>query len=120
MSLVRFLEAPLKSPNRNVGGFFVLNMHFLYIIYSDCLQKYYVGESPDVEIRLSHHNNHYFKTNFTKSANDWKLSIKYECKNRGEALFLEKFIKKMKSRVFIEKIVSNPEILVDLLRKYSP
>jgi putative endonuclease len=95
-------------------------MHYLYIIYSDSLDKYYVGETPDVEIRLAQHNNHYFKTNFTKSANDWKLSTKHEYRNRREALFLEKFMKKMKSRLFIEKIIAKPEILVDLLKKYSP
>ncbi|MEM0518187.1 GIY-YIG nuclease family protein [Aequorivita flava] len=92
-------------------------MHYLYIIHSDSLDKYYVGETPNVAIRLAQHNNHYFKTNFTKAANDWKFLLKYSCKSREEALFLEKFIKKMKSRVFIEKIINNPEILKDLLKR---
>ena len=95
-------------------------MHYLYIIYSESLHRYYVGETPNVEIRLAQHKQHYFKTNFTKAADDWKLSVEYACQNRGEALFLEKFIKKMKSRLFIEKIISNPEIFTDLLKKYSP
>lgn len=95
-------------------------MHYLYIIYSDTLDKYYVGETPDVEFRLAQHNNHYFKTNFTKSADDWILSLKCRCQNRQEALFLEKFIKRMKSKVFIEKIIDDPEILVELLKRNSP
>ena len=95
-------------------------MHYLYIIYSENLCKYYVGETPNVETRLIQHNEHYFKTNFTKSANDWKVLLKYECENKKEALFLEKFIKKMKSKIFIEKIIVEPKILKDILQRYSP
>lgn len=95
-------------------------MHYLYVIHSESLHKYYIDETPNVEIRLIQHNTHYFKTNFTKSADDWKLSIKYECQNRQEALFLEKFIKRMKSKVFIEKVIGAPEILNDLLKRYRP
>ena len=92
-------------------------MHYLYIIYSETIDKYYVGETPNIEIRLTQHNNHYFKTNFTKAADDWKALLEYSCPTKAEALFLEKFIKKMKSRVFIEKVVRNPEILSDILQK---
>ncbi len=92
-------------------------MHYLYIIHSATLDSYYVGESPDVNRRLKQHNEHYFKSNFTKGATDWKISMKYNCSNREEALFLEKFIKKMKSRVFIEKVVDNPKILTDILKR---
>ncbi|MCB0453172.1 MAG: GIY-YIG nuclease family protein [Aequorivita sp.] len=95
-------------------------MHYLYIIHSENLCKYYVGETPNVEMRLIQHNGHYFKTNFTKSANDWRILLKYECGNRKEALFLEKFIKKMKSKIFIEKIITDPNILKDILQGYRP
>ena len=93
-------------------------MHYLYIIYSESINRYYIGESPDAEIRLGQHNNHYFNTNFTNAANDWKFSLKYRCQNREQALFLEKFIKRMKSRVFIQKIIENPEILSEILKKH--
>ncbi|MBK5213266.1 MAG: GIY-YIG nuclease family protein [Flavobacteriaceae bacterium] len=92
-------------------------MHYLYIIYSETINRYYIGESHDADERLKQHNIHYFKSNFTKASNDWKLSLKYLCRNKEEAVFLEKFIKKMKSRVFIKKVIENPEILTDLLKK---
>lgn len=95
-------------------------MHYLHIIYSQTADKYYVGETSDVMVRVDQHNSHYFKNNFTKRANDWNVLVKYECRDREEALFLEKFIKKMKSRVFIEKVIANPEILKDILRRSSP
>ena len=82
-------------------------MHYLYCIYSKTIAKYYVGETPDLEIRLKQHNDHYFKTNFTKAASDWKALLQYPCPTKKDALVLEKFIKKMKSRDFIEKIIGN-------------
>ena len=95
-------------------------MHFLYIIYSRTIDKHYVGETQDLAIRVHQHNNHYFKNNFTKNADDWKVVVSYECSDRNEALFLEKFIKKMKSRAFLRKVIANPEILKDILRRNCP
>jgi len=97
-----------------------LTMHYLYIIYSSSLNKYYVGETPNIDIRLQQHNNHYFKTNFTRSAGDWTLKLSYKCDNKKQAVFLEKFTKRMKSKVFIEKIIRNQNILSDILIKKCP
>ncbi|WP_121065197.1 GIY-YIG nuclease family protein [Maribacter vaceletii] len=36
-------------------------MHYLYIIYSVTLDKYYTGESTDPITRLEQHNAHYFQ-----------------------------------------------------------
>ena len=95
-------------------------MHYLYIIYSEKIDKHYIGETPDVENRLIQHNTHYFKTNFSKSANDWKLLLKYPCENRKESLFLERFLKRMKSRKFLQKVIAYPEISSDILNKKNP
>ena len=92
-------------------------MHFLYIIRSEKLNRFYVGESEQPKIRVEQHNSHYFKTNFTKAANDWKLALTFECKSKEDALYLEKFIKRMKSKNFIEKVIQNPTILKDVLTK---
>ncbi|APG61050.1 GIY-YIG nuclease family protein [Christiangramia salexigens] len=90
-------------------------MHYLYIIYSKSLNKYYTGESPDVEHRLQQHNSHYFKNNFSKGANDWVIKLKFEINSKDDAIFLEGFIKRMKSRKFIEKILHDPAILKQIL-----
>lgn len=92
-------------------------MHFLYIIYSQNLDKFYVGETADVKHRLESHNNHAFKNAYTKAANDWKAKLNFKCDNRENAIFLERFIKRMKSRKFIKKIIENPQILNDILSK---
>jgi len=90
-------------------------MHFLYIVYSKKIDKFYVGETQNLENRILQHNSHYFSKNFTKAADDWKIVLHFKLANREEALFLEKFIKRMKSRVFIKKIIDSPEILKNIL-----
>jgi putative endonuclease len=92
-------------------------MHYLYIIYSKSIDRYYVGESPDIFRRLDQHNSHYFKGAFTKAAEDWEVVLSMECENRTDATYLEKFIKRMKSKTFIRKIIKDNRILVDILSK---
>jgi putative endonuclease len=92
-------------------NFKLLKTHYFYIIYSKLLDKYYVGESEYPTRRVELHNGHYFKKAFTKSANDWALKLVFECENKGKAQKLERFVKRMKSRKFIEKIIANQSIL---------
>ena len=92
-------------------------MHYLYIIFSESLGNYYIGESPDTEHRLNQHNTHYFKKNFTKAASDWVIKLKFETSAKEDAVFLEGFIKKMKSKKFIEKVIAKPTILTEILEK---
>ena len=92
-------------------------MHFLYILYSTELNRYYVGESEKPYFRVKLHNAHHFKRAFTNAADDWELTLVYQVKNKTTALYLEKFIKKMKSKKFIEKIICKPSILEDILKK---
>lgn len=91
--------------------------HFLYILYSLKIDKYYVGESADPEFRKILHNQHHFKKNYTKAADDWIIALSFECTNRQDAVYLERFIKRMKSKVFIRKIIAGPNILKEILKK---
>lgn len=91
--------------------------HFLYILHSKLTNAYYTGETHNVEKRILKHNNHSYQNSFTKTTDDWELIMVFECIDRSESLYLESFIKRMKSKVFIEKIIANPEILKDILSK---
>ncbi|WP_339142929.1 GIY-YIG nuclease family protein [Croceitalea sp. MTPC5] len=91
--------------------------HFLYIIHSEKVSSYYVGETHDLMLRLERHNTHVYKKGFTKMANDWRIVLSKECKTKEEAVYLEGFIKRMKSRKFIEKVISDRDILDDILSK---
>jgi putative endonuclease len=92
-------------------------MHHLYILYSKSGNKFYFGETHNIDERIIKHNQHSYSDSFTKIANDWELVLLFNCTNREEAIFLEKFIKKMKSKIFIEKIISNHAILEDIISK---
>ena len=91
-------------------------MHFLYILYSESADRYYVGETANLENRIHAHIEHKYKKAFTKAAEDWKVVLEMRLEEKEDVLFLERFIKKMKSKVFIKKIIANPEILQDILK----
>ncbi|MFD1094173.1 GIY-YIG nuclease family protein [Salegentibacter chungangensis] len=95
-------------------------MHFLYILYSKKTDRYYIGETSDIRNRLKQHQQHHFKYNFTEKAEDWELKLQFETTNREEALYLEKFIKRMKSKILISKVIQNLSLLSDILNKKQP
>ncbi len=90
-------------------------MHYLYILHSKKLDRYYVGQTADVEFRINLHLNKVFSKSFTSKSNDWEIVFEYEAQTKEEFLFLERFIKRMKSRKFIEKVIMYPNILGDIL-----
>ncbi|MBI2282658.1 MAG: GIY-YIG nuclease family protein [Bacteroidetes bacterium] len=64
----------------------------VYILFSDHLQKYYVGQTGDLEKRIENHN--LGKSAFTATGIPWKLVHIFACSNRSEAIKLESSIKK--------------------------
>ncbi|WP_224485248.1 GIY-YIG nuclease family protein [Robertkochia aurantiaca] len=88
-------------------------MH-LYIIYSEKVDRFYFGITVDLDERLIKHNSHAYAQSFTKIAQDWKFVLTYQCPDPERAKYLEGFIKRMKSRTFIRKILSDPNILDEL------
>ena len=92
-------------------------IHFLYVLHSKSKDKYYIGETTDVNFRLNIHNSHGFKNSFTKIADDWTIVLQFECKDRNEAIYLENFTKRMKSKKFIQKIIDDKNILSDIIFK---
>ena len=80
-------------------------MYYCYILYSQILDKYYIGHTQDLDSRLKKHlTNH---KGFTGSAADWKV-VYYEIfPTKTEAYARERAIKKRKSRKYIETLISN-------------
>ncbi len=84
-------------------------MFWVYIIFSKSLNRYYTGESHDLTERLLLHNQHIFSKAHTTKASDWKFQWCLPCISRKQARSIEAFIKKMKSRKFLKRlIVSDP------------
>jgi len=59
-------------------------MHYVYILHSDTLNRYYTGYTSNIDSRLEFHENAEARK-FTYSANDWKLVFSLECKTKVQS-----------------------------------
>jgi putative endonuclease len=85
-------------------------MFYIYILISKSSDRYYVGHSPDIQKRLVEHNNPSRPDKYTAKYLPWELIAFFAVSDsRGEAMIIERFIKKQKSRHFIEDIILNKD-----------
>jgi putative endonuclease len=99
-------SAPLKTPAREFFGFKEGDkMWYTYILYSKIIDKYYTGVTDDLEWRLERHNSGWGK--YTRKGIPWTIVYTEEYSNKGEALKRERYIKRMKSRSYIESLIKN-------------
>lgn len=85
-------------------------MFYIYFLYSETSDIYYVGYTSDYLKRLSEHNNQN-KNTFSGKHRPWKLKAVFECgHDEVETMKIEKFLKKQKSRVLIEKIIAGIQL----------
>ena len=71
-------------------------MVFVYVLYSDKFDRYYVGMSTNVNRRLSEHNLRKIKS--TKAFSPWKVIYIEEFNTRIEARLREKYLKSAAGR----------------------
>ena len=109
---------PGGTTKAGITAFFIMN-YFCYILYSPSINKYYIGETEDLESRLELHNNGYFDKSYTTKAKDWKLFYSIYCESRSQARKIEKHIKNMKSRKYIENLKKHPNISKNLMASSS-
>ena len=88
---------------------------YIYILYSQAFDKYYIGHSEDPWRRLEEHNSGKLHK-FTSDYRPWRLKAIFSIsENRGDAMKMEKFIKKQKSKTLIEKLADPDFIPVGFL-----
>ncbi|MFN8416193.1 MAG: GIY-YIG nuclease family protein [Cytophagaceae bacterium] len=80
-------------------------MFFVYILFSQKNQKYYIGSSQNLEERLFRHNSGH--STFTKTGIPWVLVYKESFATRAEAVQREKYIKSQKSTVNLQNLISH-------------
>jgi putative endonuclease len=78
-----------------------LNMFFVYVLYSERLNKRYVGSSKDIVYRLNEHNKG--KSKFTKTGIPWKLIYNESYPTLSEARKREVFLKSGVGRKFLDQ-----------------
>lgn len=81
---------------------------FVYIIYSEKRDKYYIGYTADLVTRVDKHN--LGATTSTRSGIPWILVYSEEFENKTDAIKREIAIKKKKSRKYIESLIANHKI----------
>ena len=80
-------------------------MYYVYILYSEKYDKYYIGQTDNLEFRMKRHNEG--KVRYTKIYIPWKLEYYEEFNSRGEAMKREKFLKKQKNKGYYKKIIDS-------------
>jgi len=79
----------------------------VYILYSREFDKYYIGQTQDVSVRLERHNRKMEKA--TAPYVPWELAGVLEKPTRSEAMVLEKKLKNLnreRLKAFLEKYCS--------------
>ena len=96
-----------STKSQFIGAFYFYSMFYVYIIYSKSADKYYVGSCQNIEQRINDHLNS--RSKYTKMAKDWELKYSESFTTRSESYQREMQIKKMKSRIYIEKLIEDKD-----------
>ena len=91
----------------------------VYILYSQKLNRYYIGYTSNFDVRLDFHFNDIQTRKFTHRADDCVVFLTITCTSKTQGLQIEKHIKKMKSKIYIENLKKYPEIIQKLRLKYK-
>ncbi|MFP9112947.1 GIY-YIG nuclease family protein [Flavobacterium sp. RHBU_3] len=92
--------------------------HIVYILSSKKLNRYYIGYTSDIDVRMDFYNNAEARK-FTAKADDWEIVFTLSCETKKQALAIEKHIKAMKSKVYVQNLIKYTDIRDKLLKKYS-
>ena len=78
-------------------------MFSTYILFSKKLNKFYVGQTSDLEQRIVDHNAG--RSKFTKSGRPWDLVYHMEFNTRSDAIQLESKIKRRGIVRYLNEVV---------------
>ena len=94
-------------------------MYSLYVLFSKKLSIYYVGCCKDLGYRYELHLSKIFKGSFTTRSDDWEIFYHVDGLMYKQARKIERHIKRMKSRVYLQNLKNHPEIMNRLIVKYK-
>jgi putative endonuclease len=76
---------------------------YLYILQSETTGQYYIGHTQEISQRIRRHNGN--RVPSTKGKGPWKLVYQKEFEDRKNAAGQERYLKQLKDRKFIERLV---------------
>jgi len=71
-------------------------LFFTYILYSKRFNRFYIGHSQDIDVRLDFHNDGHVKS--TKPFLPWEMVGFIEKRKRSEAAVLERKLKNLNTK----------------------
>ena len=77
-------------------------MYYTYILKSISSERYYIGQTSDLVLRLKRHNENLVKS--TKNRGPWEIVYFEEYETRSEAMQRERYLKSLNSRKSIEEL----------------
>ena len=83
-------------------------IYCVYILHSEVHDRYYVGQTSEILTRFSYHNSAE-NIGYTRDYQPWTLVGLYIFASRAEALWVERYIKKKKSRLFLSRLISSSD-----------
>ena len=81
---------------------------YFYILYSNSIDKFYIGHTSDIQERIRKHNSNH--KGFTGHKNDWQLAYFEEYDSKSEAYERERQVKSWKSRAKIISLIEKNKV----------
>jgi len=90
----------------------------VYILHSPSSGRYYVGQTQDLETRLLYHNE-LAENNYSSKHRPWRLVLDLPVPSRSAAMQMEKYIKKRKSRIYVQRLIEDEQARRQLLVRFG-
>lgn len=81
-------------------------MYYVYIIYNPDHDKFYIGQTNNLQARIQEHNLGLSKYT-SKYSGRWLLKYEELFGTRKEAMAREKFLKRQKNKEFYRKLINS-------------
>jgi putative endonuclease len=78
-------------------------MYAVYIIYSESIDRFYIGSTSSLADRIYKHNN--IHHGFTAAGKPWKLMYSESFHSKAEALIREKQLKSWKNKSRLQALI---------------
>ncbi len=89
-----------------------------YIVFSPFLGSYYIGVTSEGELsRLEKHNLGFYRNAYTRKTDDWQLFHVIAADDFAHALRIERKIKQMKSKRYIENLKQYTELTAKVIQE---
>ncbi len=91
----------------------------VYIIFSESLNRFYIGSTDDFDERLIQHNTLVHEKSFTSRGIPWIEFLVIPNLESHQAYAIEKHIKKMKSKKYIFDLKQYSEMVDKLILRFK-